>query len=643
MTSGTSTCDRKTCCSHDCGCTHDHAEEDLKKTIIRVLMAGVFVFIAVLTEYTIIPVADVQIPAALAALALTAYPIIKEAILGISRREWNVCELAAFALVAAVVIGEFTAAAEIALILTIGELVEDYLFTRTKKDLNMMVQAAPTTASLILNEKIHEIPVEDIRAGDQLMIHPGERIPVDGYIVTGHSDVDESFRTGESLPINKKPGDAVYSGSMNLDGALVISASNPATQSSYAKVVELVREAGLRRPPSHPMIDRFAGYYTPVILIIAGMIALATDDITRGITVLIVSCPCALLLATPSAVLAAIGPAAKRGILIKSGKFLEICKQITIFVFDKTGTLTSGEMKVTSVIPEKGHTEEEILTIAASAERSSPHPIAKSIREEAGQRGIQITHVGTARHIPGKGIEDIWNGLPVLVGSREFLEERSVPLPKKATSHQGLMHGNETEVLVAQNNEYIGTLYISDTLHTDTREAVTSLKQIGVYKYALVTGDHTNVARSIAAELHIPDDMTFSGLLPQDKETYIARLQEQGEVVCFIGDGTNDGPALVRADLGVGIGSRANTLALESSGVILMEKGLSALPLFIRLGRKTSQTIAQNIGLALFLNLFLIGIAAGGAITPVMGAIGHQLATIVVLINSIRLSCSLPA
>ncbi|MCA1915250.1 HAD-IC family P-type ATPase, partial [Methanospirillum hungatei] len=332
MTSEERTCDRKTGCSHDCGCIHDHAEEDLKKTIIRVLIAGVFVFIAVLTEYTIIPVEEIQIPAALAALALTAYPIIKEAIQGLIRREWNVCELAALALVAAVLIGEFTAAAEIALILTIGELVEDFLYTRTKKDLNMMVQAAPTTASLILDETIHEIPVEDIRTGDQIMIHPGERIPVDGYIVTGHSDVDESFRTGESLPINKKPGDAVFSGSMNLDGALVITASNPAAQSSYAKVVELVKEAGLRRPPSHPMIDRFAGYYTPVILIIAGMITLITGDITRGITVLIVSCPCALLLATPSAVLAAIGPAAKRGILIKSGKFLEVCKQITIFV-----------------------------------------------------------------------------------------------------------------------------------------------------------------------------------------------------------------------------------------------------------------------------------------------------------------------
>ena len=206
MTSGTSTCDRKTCCSHDCGCTHDHAEEDLKKTIIRVLMAGVFVFIAVLTEYTIIPLQTSRFH--VCSLALTAYPIIKEAILGIEKR-MNVSTWLPLLCCSGGYWRIYVAAD--ALILTIGELVEDYLFTRTKKDLNMMVQAAPTTASLILNEKIHEIPVEDIRAGDQLMIHPGERIPVDGYIVTGHSDVDESFRTGESLPINKKPGDAVYS------------------------------------------------------------------------------------------------------------------------------------------------------------------------------------------------------------------------------------------------------------------------------------------------------------------------------------------------------------------------------------------------------------------------------------------------
>jgi Cd2+/Zn2+-exporting ATPase len=643
VTSDKSSCDGD-CSHHDSGCVHDHdhSGDDLKKTIVQVILSGLFVLIAVLTEYGIIPQVELQIPAALAALALTAYPIIKEAITGLIRREWNVCELAALALVAAVIIGEFTAAAEIAFILTIGELVEEYLYSRTKKDLNMLVQAAPTTASIIENDIIREILVDDIKNGDLVVIHPGERVPVDGLVKTGVSDVDESFRTGESLPIKKNPGDAVYSGSINLDGALVITTSKPASLSSYAKVVELVQEAGLRRPPSHPVIDRFASYYTPVILAITAMVSIITGDIVRGITVLIVSCPCAILLATPSAVLAAIGPAAKRGILIKSGKFLEICRQITIFVFDKTGTLTSGEMKVTSILPEKEYTEEDLLTIAATVERSSPHPIAKSIIEEAGRRGIHISDVGTARHVPGKGIEDIWNGMTVLAGTREFLEEHSVPLPMNFQSSREIADGNETEVLFSKNGEYIGKICISDVLHSDTKETFASLRRFGDYKFALFTGDNRNVARSIAEELNIPESMTFSGLLPEDKEAYVARLQENGEIVCFIGDGTNDGPALVRADLGVGIGSRANTLALESSGVILMEKGLSALPSFIQLGKKTTRTIMENIGLALFLNMFLIIIAAYGIINPVMGAIGHQVATMVVLLNSIRLSRYLP-
>jgi Cd2+/Zn2+-exporting ATPase len=638
-----SSCDAD-CSYHGCGCAHehDHSGDDLKKTIVQVIFSGLFVLIAVLTEYGIIPLVELQIPAALAALALTAYPIIKGAVTGLIRREWNVCELAALALVAAVIIGEFTAAAEIAFILTIGELVEEYLYSRTKKDLNMLVQAAPTTASIIENDIIREISVDDIKTGDLVVIHPGERVPVDGLVKTGVSDVDESFRTGESLPIKKNPGDAVYSGSINLDGALVITTSKPASLSSFAKVVELVQEAGLRRPPSHPVIDRFAGYYTPVILAITAIVSIITWDIVRGITVLIVSCPCAILLATPSAVLAAIGPAAKRGILIKSGKFLEICRQITIFVFDKTGTLTSGEMKLTSIHPEEKYTEEELLTIAATVERSSPHPIAKSIIEEAGRRGIHISDVGTARHIPGKGIEDTWNGMKVLAGTREFLEEHSVSLPMNFQSSREIADGNETEVLFSKNGEYIGKICISDVLHSDTKETFSSLRRLGDYKFALLTGDNRNVAKSIAEELNIPGSMTFSGLLPEDKEAYVARLQENGEIVCFIGDGINDGPALVRADLGVGIGSRANTLALESSGVILMGKGLSALPSFIQLGKKTTRTIMENIGLALFLNMFLIIIAAYGIINPVMGAIGHQVATMAVLFNSIRLSRYLP-
>jgi Cd2+/Zn2+-exporting ATPase len=610
--------------------------------LFRSIGAGICVFIAVCAEYGVLSIPYVETLAALIALGLTAVPIIKQAVFGLIRREWNVCELAALALIAAVCIGEYTAAAEIAVILTIGELVEEYLCERAKKDLNEMVQTAPTTVQVMTDGQTQERRIDDIIAGDQILIRPGERIPVDGFVHEGQGDVDESFLTGESLPIHKKPKDRVYAGSINLESTLMLIASGTAQDSSYAQIVKLVKEAGLRRPPSHPLIDQCAQYYTPFILCIAGIVTLVTGEITRGISVLIVSCPCALLLATPSAVLAAIGPAAKRGILIKSGEFLEMCKRVTIIVFDKTGTLTSGKMHVTSIIPENGYSEEMILSLAASLERSSPHPIARAIVKEAEKRGIPFTHQDRTRHIPGKGIEDVKDGVPVLVGRREFLMERNISLPPEVLSEGGLTQHNETEVLVAENNRYIGRILISDTLHATTREALASLRTIGYQKYALITGDNENAANIVAQALEIPACRTFSGLLPAEKEQLISDLQKNGEVVCFVGDGTNDGPALTRADLGIGIGNRTHTLALESAGVILMEQGLSALSSFFVLGRMTSRKIAENIGIAILLNMFLMVMAADGRISPVMGAIGHQIATIGVLVNSIRLSALFP-
>ncbi|NLV27888.1 MAG: cation-translocating P-type ATPase [Methanomicrobiales archaeon] len=628
------------CHDHGCGCGHAHNHDDKKfrREVIRLFVAGILVVIAVLTEYSIIGPHELEIPAAIAALVLTGYPILKDAILGLINRRWDVCELAALAIVAAVIIGEFTAAAEIALILTIGEIIEEYLYTRTGKEINSLLSTFPTTARVIRNGDEIDLLIEDIVVGDQVIIRPGDSIMVDGKISEGQSAIDESFLSGESHPILKKPGETVFSGSINLDGVLIITAIKPASQSSYAKIVELVKEAGIRRPPSHPMIDRFAKYYTPFILLLASIIVLITGDIIRGITVLIVACPCALLLSTPSAVLAAIGPAAKNGILIKSGKYLEICKKITVIVFDKTGTLTSGEMSITGIIPENGVSEEEILKVAGSAERSSPHPVAKAIIKEAQTRGIVYTGPMRARHIPGKGAFDTFNNSSIIVGNRDFLIENSVLIPDDAKDSKADNDHYETEVLIAKDGQYIGRLLVADTLRHDTKNALSSLQKLGYNRIAMITGDNKYVARRIAKELDIPESMTYSGFHPVQKEEYIASLQEKGEVVCFVGDGTNDGPALTRADLGIGMGSRENTLALESSGVILMQEGLFTLPSFLSLGKRTRRTIEINIILAMALNFILIGIAAGGMISPVLGAIGHQIATIVVLLNSIWLS-----
>ena len=304
-----------------------------------------------ITELGIISPPEVAIYSSIIALLLTAYPILKEAVMGLFKGERNVCELASIAIVAAIAIGEFTAAAEVAIILTIGELVETYAYSRSKRDIEGIITRNPRFGYVIREGEIEQILVSDIVVGDRVMVRPGDMVPVDGIVLEGGSCLDESCLTGESLPVGKENGSQVFSGSINLDETLILQTSRVADDSTYSRIVNLVKEAGMRRPPSHPFIDRFARVYSPLMLMIAGIVLLLTGSVLRAITVLIVACPCALLLATPSAVLATIGSAAKRGILMKSGDLLEICRSITVLVMDKTGTITSGKMHLSAIIP----------------------------------------------------------------------------------------------------------------------------------------------------------------------------------------------------------------------------------------------------------------------------------------------------
>lgn len=629
--------------AHSCGCSgcgHDHGDTSVKKEAIRLGVAGICVGIAVLAEHSVIHLPDNGILAAVIALLLTALPIFKEAITGLWRGERNVCELAAIAIAAAVIIGEFTAAAEIAFILAIGELIESYLFARTRADIEGMVGRNPDYGYVLRDEGSVSVPVGEIQIGEKVMVRPGDIVPVDGIVREGESDLDESHISGESLPVPKQPGDTVYSGSVNLDGVLTIEVLRSSHDSSYARVVELVKEAGKRRPPVHPLVDRFARYYTPIILILAAVIYLITSDIIRSVTILVVACPCALLLATPSAVLATIGPAAKKGILVKSGKFLELCRSVTTVVFDKTGTLTTGTMQVTRIEPAPGYTSDEVLHLAASAERSSPHPVAKAIVTAAHNAGYQNPGPDGSliRQYPGRGV--ILNGRDtrVLVGTEAFLVDNGVSVHENSETTSVRLKAPETRVMVAVNTVLAGSVYIADTIRRESPEVIQDLGLLGIDKVEVLTGDNQEVARLIAKECRIPDSAVHAGLLPGDKESYIGRLQESGAVVCFVGDGTNDGPALVRADIGIGIGSRENTLALESSDVILMQGGIATLPSFLALGIKTHTTILRNIILALSLNTLFIISAAAGFLSPVGGAIAHQVATVAVLVNSLLLA-----
>lgn len=618
-----------------CGCEHHHNEPSLRFSIIRIIIAGVFTLISVISEFGLIIPREAGITTAIIALVLTAIPILKEAITGLFQGRRNVCELAALALIGAVVIGEFITAAEIALILSIGELVEEYVYTRSKADIDGIITRHPRFAHLIRDGETREVPVEEIKTGDQVVIRPGDIVPVDGIIYEGNSDLDESCLTGESLPITRMPGEQVISGSINLDGVLIITALRAAKDSTYARVVNLVKDARERRPPSHPFIDRFARWYTPIMLLIAGVVLIWTGSPIRAITILIVACPCALLLATPSAVLAAIGNAAKQGILIKKGEYLEICRSVTCLVFDKTGTLTTGVMQVLGVDPAEGHSSEEILTFACHAESSSSHPIARALVRTATDKGIVFQSHGSAREWPGEGIEDNYEESVVHIGTRSFLEKNGVIIPD--ISQFDCNTYSEIAVWVARDHTYAGMIRLSDQVRPETKAVLSCLKEMGFNQIVVLTGDNPRTAASIARECGLSEGRIHAGLRPADKETFLEKIQHTGETVCFIGDGTNDGPALARANLGISIASRADTVALETAGVVLMRGGLSALPGFLLLGIRTRKIIFQNVLLAMGLNLLLIIGAASGALSPAGGAIGHQVATVFVLLNSLRL------
>ncbi len=621
-------------CDHGYDCTHDLDAGSFQINLVKSLFAGILVVTAVTIEYLYPTVPLIPIILSLIVLALTAYPIFLETYQGLRNGERNVSELVSIAIIGAVVLGEFTVAAEVSVILTIGELAESWAYARSKRDITDIVTSHPRFTHRIRDGLFIEIPVSEIMAGDMILVRPGDIVPVDGKVMEGQSHIDESCLTGESMPVLKREGDPVYSGSVNGDGTLTIRAEKTAEDSAYSAIIRLINQAGQRRPPARLFIDRFSRVYTPIILVISGLILVLTRDPIRAITVLIVACPCALLLATPSAVLAAIGSAARNGILIRGGEFLELCQKVSVVLFDKTGTLTSGRMEVSSIHPVRGFSERDLLEAAGIAECTSSHPIAGAIARRCEADGIPLSCSGERRMNPGFGVEAMVGDSVVRAGSRGYLNQAGIAIPDRIPERNTA----EIPVFVAKDKDILGSILIADIIRPESAGVIREIREYGIERIGMITGDTSQAASLIAGQAGLKDSLVHSGVLPGEKETIIAAFQETAETVCFIGDGTNDGPALARADIGVSIGSRSDTVALQTAHVILMSGGLHQLPAFFRLGRKTSQVISMNVFMALGLNLLMILAAAGGWLTPAAGAIGHQAATIVVLLNSAAIS-----
>lgn len=565
---------------------------------------------------------------ALTALAILGGPIIWGAMKGLWEKQLNVDELVSLAMVASVVIGEYLSASVVALIMVLGSLLEKFTSQRSRAAIQSLVSLNPVQATVLRDNIETSVPLAEIQPGELVVIRPGEQVPVDGVVVRGTAAINQASLTGESLPIDKGAGDFVYAGSANYSGMLLVRVEKVGEDTTFGKLTRLVQEAEQTRAPILRVADRYARYFTPLIVGLSLAVYMVSGDAHRAITVLIVGCPCAFILAAPTAITAALGNAARNGVLIKGGAFLEELGRVNAVVLDKTGTLTTGRPVVTEIIPLNDSAQFHVLELAASAEKYSEHPLARAILEAAETNGCSLTEPEEFRQIPGKGIEALVEGKKVFVGMAHGVAEAN----KDSKSVEA---GTNTCLLVCLNEQPVGYLMITDTLRPEARELIPELYQLGVQKVLLLTGDSHPVAAHIAKASGINE--FHANLLPEQKLQYMRTLQDQGFKVAMVGDGINDAPSLAASNIGIAMGAMGTEVAIESADIALMADDLTKIPYGIKLGKDTLKTINYNIVFAMFFNILAIIASAMGYLNPIMGAFAHNVGSVLVVLNSARL------
>ena len=531
--------------------------------------------------------------------------------------------LISIAMLAAIAIGDIFAAGEVAWIMAIGAILEDKTTERAKKGLKKLISLAPTQGRLLFNGEEVIIPAEKISLGDILRVLPGETIPVDGTIIHGETSVDQSIMTGESLPVDRTVGEDVFSGTINRFGAIDIQATKVGEDSSLQKLIHMVQEAENKKAPMARIADKAASWLVPVALLIAIVAGIVTKDIVRAVTVLVVFCPCALVLATPTAIMAAIGQATKHGVIIKSGEALEKMGKVNTIAFDKTGTLTYGRLEVCDIISfDPKISEDTLLSLAASAEAKSEHPLGKAIVAYAKNCNITVLESDCFKMTAGKGIYAEVDGKKLLCGNENYLLNYGVEINVIVRSMlEELRAQGKASVLVADDSACIGVLAMSDVLRPEAKNMVERLHSMNT-NIVLLTGDNQKTADYFARQVGIRQ--IRAQLLPEEKVSNIAAIQNEGKAVCMIGDGVNDAPALKTANVGVAMGGLGSDIAVDAADIVLMGDDISKLPYLKRLSNATVKTIKFSICLSMCINLLAVLLSVMGVLNPTTGALVHN-------------------
>ena len=572
---------------------------------------------------------------AMAGAILLGAPIVVHAAKSIIQRRAHMDELVALAIVAAFATQEYATAGVVAFFMLLSELIETRTALGARASIEALIKLTPTKANLVEKGNAEkEVKVSSLKPGDCVRVRPGDNIPADGEVANGLSSVNEATITGESLPVDKVPGMQVFAGTSNLTGVLDITVTKAGKDTTLGKVQSLIMQAEQTKIPIMRIIDRYVKWYTPTILMIAAIVLFFTRDIDRAITILVVSCPCALILATPTAMVAAISASARLGILIKNVADLEIAGKMTAMVFDKTGTVTTGRLYVTKLTPAEGVEPGELLADAASAEQMSKHPAARALLEVAREANLSLPATDNFQETPGKGVTATVDSAEIMVGRDTFLKENNVDISNVSDPALHEEQGFST-LYVAKDSKCIGWIGLQDKTRPEAQQAVKELLDIGIKRVTMLTGDRDEVASRVAGELACTDFKAHC--LPQDKLAIVEQIKRDGHTVVVVGDGINDAPALAAGDLGIAMGAAGSDVAINSASIALMSDDLKRLPFLVRLSRKTRRVINQNLGFGIMFIILGDAAAAADWLPAVYAAVLHFVGSLIVVFNSARL------
>ncbi|MBI5778350.1 MAG: cation-translocating P-type ATPase [Planctomycetes bacterium] len=591
----------------------------------------------------------------LGVIIIGGYTILKGAIQALLVRDLTVFTLVSIASIAAVIVGAYKEAAMVILIMLIGETLERFALRQSRKATTKLLNLAPVSTLVKRGtDEISielEVPSESVKVDDILIIKPGARIPVDGVIVKGQGTLNESMLTGESLPVEKsakdnggsasggKQSDTVYSGTINEGNAFEMKATKTGDDTKFALIKRLILEAESQKAPIQRVADRYAKYFIPLVLAISVIVFVLTLNIYTAITLLIVACPCALVLATPTAVITGLANASRKGILIKGGQYLEALGGLNALLIDKTGTLTTGKLAVTDIVPVGNNTESDVLSLAGLAERSSEHPIARAVLNKAAEFKIPVPEPETCEIFKGSGIKATCRDKIIIVGNSRLISEEKINITPAVNETIARLEGQgKTTLVVVRDKNIVGIIGVTDTLKSQAPEAIQKLKQAGIKKIAIITGDNLRVASAVAQQVGAPE--FYAGMLPEDKVNKLKELKAQGFKVGMVGDGVNDAPALAAADVGLAMGAFGSDVAIEAADVSLMSDDLSKIPQAIALSRRVLGVIRQNFSFSILYNIVMMVVVTWFVQhqhNMIWGAVAHQLSSLLVIANSLRL------